>query len=217
MSKTDLAVLTAGVWLAVASALFIVTLAFHGPLAPYLADQMHSIAHATARWRIVHWIAACALSLYAMSGLIVLTAGSDLTRGFWTITSWAVLTMGAIWTLTTALAEATAIADAAALGRTEIFEAWWAFAASHGTGFAFLALAVAVIALNEAQQVQRATPRWAAWAGAGVAGASFLGWAAGMWFGIAAGNVVWVIATILMSLWTLWFGIGLARRHTAPG
>lgn len=35
-----------------------------------------------------------------------------------------------------------------------------------------------------------------------------------MWLGIAVGNLIWVVASILMSLWTLWFGLALMRRRT---
>jgi hypothetical protein len=40
---------------------------------------------------------------------------------------------------------------------------------------------------------------------------SFTGWALGMWFGIGFGNLLWVISSILMSAWGVWFGVALAR------
>lgn len=32
-----------------------------------------------------------------------------------------------------------------------------------------------------------------------------------MWFGVTLGSFIWVAASLVMSLWTLWFGLGLAR------
>jgi len=92
-----------------------------------------------------------------------------------------------------------------------MFRAWWAFAEGMANGFAFLALAVAVVAGNEARASSGSTPAWSAWI-AMVAGiASFAGWALGMWFRIRAGNLLWVAASIVMSGWTLWFGVVLMR------
>jgi hypothetical protein len=68
----------AGSWLAVASFLMIVVLVGHGPISPDLDEQMLRIAGRVTRWTVVHWIAAAGLSLYAVTGLIVLTAPSRL-------------------------------------------------------------------------------------------------------------------------------------------
>jgi hypothetical protein len=114
--------------------------------------------------------------------------------------------------MTTAVAEATVVTNAAVAGDREIFEAWWAFAEGKASGIAFLALAIAVIAGNEAQSAERAVPAWAATA-AGVA--SFAGWALGRWFGIDFGNLLWVASSVLMSLWTLWFGFALMRSRAS--
>ncbi|HUF13882.1 MAG TPA: hypothetical protein VMN78_12330 [Longimicrobiales bacterium] len=80
-------------------------------------------------------------------------------------------------------------------------------------GFAFFALAVAVIAGSEARRAVGATPAWAAWVGAGAGVASFSGWALGMWFGVAVGNLLWVVSSIVLSLWTFWFGVVLMRTQ----
>jgi hypothetical protein len=48
-------------------------------------------------------------------------------------------------------------------------------------------------------------------------GASFAGWALGMWFGVGVGNLLWVVATIVMSVWTLWFGVVLMRFQVNVG
>jgi hypothetical protein len=68
----------------------IATLGFHGPIAPDHNDQMTRIADAALRWSVVHWVAAAGLSLYAVTGLVILTSGSRLTEGWWTMTAWAV-------------------------------------------------------------------------------------------------------------------------------
>jgi hypothetical protein len=205
------AVQVGGTWLAIASFLMIAALAFHGPIAPDLSDQMTRIADAATQWSVAHWAAAAALSLYAVAGLLVLSARSRLTEGWWTSTAWAVIPVAALWIMTTAVAETTVVAEAALSGKTETFEAWWSFAEGKATGFAFMALAVAVIAANEARSSEGATPPWTAWTGAAAGAASFAGWALGMWFGVAAGNVLWVVSSILMSVWTFWFGAVLMR------
>lgn len=216
MAHTKMAVRVGGTWLAVASFLMVAVFVFHGPIAPDLNDQMKRIGDGAMRWSVVHWIAAAALSLYALTGLVVLTSGSRLSEGWWTMTAWAVLPVSALWTMTTAVAEATVVANAAVSGNKETFEAWWAFAAGKATGFAFFALAVAVIAGNEARSSEGATPAWSAWLAMVAGVASFAGWALGMWFGVGLGNLLWVASSIVMSLWTFWFGIALMRsRGTA--
>lgn len=200
-----------GTWLAVASGLMIATLVLHGPIAPDLDDQMMRIAAKPTVWVVAHWIAAAGLSIYAVAGLLVLTSESRLTAGWWTTTAWALLPVTALWTLTTAVAEATAVTDAVNSGNAEMFAAWWAFAEGKATGFAFLALAIAVIAGNEAQSTDGVTPAWAAWTAMVAGVASFTGWALGMWFGIGVGNLLWLATSILMSVWIVWFGVALTR------
>lgn len=213
MAHPNQALRTGGVWLAAASTLMLVVFLLHGPIAPDLEDQMAKIADAAVRWAVVHWTAAAALSLFAVSGLIVLTSHSRLTESFWSISAWALLTVGALWTVTTAVAETTVVADAAASGSTETFQAWWAFSEGKGNGFAFLALAVAVIAGGEARSAASVMPAWSAWIAVAAGAASFAGWALGMWFEIRFGSLVWVVSSIVMSLWTLWFGIVLTRSQ----
>jgi hypothetical protein len=41
--------------------------------------------------------------------------------------------------------------------------------------------------------------------------ASFAGWALGRWFGVDLGNLLWVASSVLMGVWTLWFGFALIR------
>ena len=134
MAHTNRAVRVAGTWLAIASVLMVAALVFHGPISPDLNDQMRKIADGAIRWSVVHWIAAAALSLNALTGLVVLTSGSHLTEGWWTMTASAVLPVSALWTMTTAVVEATVVAGAAVSGTKDTFEAWWAFAAGKATG-----------------------------------------------------------------------------------
>lgn len=212
MSRANTGVRVGGGWLAFASLLLVGVLAFHGPLAGDLEQQMRVIAAAATRWAVVHWIAAASFSVFAVAGLVVLATGSRLTEDWWTMSAWAVLSVGALWTITTAVAEVTVIAEAAASGDAATFAAWWAFAEGNGSGFAFFALAVAVIAANEAGTVHRVMPRWASSTGVVAGVASFVGWALGIWLGIRFGNLLWVVSSILMSLWTFWFGVALMRR-----
>ena len=200
-----------GACLAVGSLLAVASFVFHPPPAGELSQQMELIADAGARWVAVHWAAAGALSLFAIAGIVALTAHSRLTQQWWTTFAWSVVILGALWTVTTAVAEATVVVEAATAGSTATFEAWELFAEGMSTGFAFLALAVAVIAGNEARTEARATPVWAAWVAALAGITAFLGFAMGMWLGIAIGGVVWVVSAIVMSLWTLWFGVALMR------
>ena len=213
MTHTNTTVRVAGTWLAVASSLLIAALVVHGPLAPDLSDQMKKIADGATVWSVIHWVSAASLSLYAVTGLIVLTSGSRLAGGSWTMTAWAVLTVSALWTMTTAVVEATVVTNAAVAGAKEMFGAWWAFAEGKASGIAFLALAVAVISGNEAQSSERAVPAWSAWIAMVSGVASFAGWALGRWFGVDFGNLLWVASSVLMGVWTLWFGFALMRSR----
>lgn len=214
MHPTERAVQAGGAWLAIASFLMIATLVLHGPIAPELHHQMTRIADGAVRWAVAHWVAAAGLSAYAVSGLIVLTSRSRLVDGGWLLSAWAVICVACLWTITTAISEATVVTAAAQAGDDEMFAAWWRFAEGKANGFAMVGLPVAVIAGHEARSLARATPGWAASA-AMVAGiVSFAGWACGMWFEIAIGSLVWVVASIAMCGWTMWFGVALTR---APG
>lgn len=121
----------------------------------------------------------------------------------------------ALWTMTTAVVETTVVTEAAVSGDEEAFAAWWALAEGKGNGFAFLALAVAVIAGREARDPAGATPAWAASIAVLAGVGSFAGWALGMWLGIGIGNLLWAGSSIVMTLWTLWFGVALLRIRDA--
>ena len=213
MPNTNTAVRVAGTWLAVASSMLVVVLLVHGPLAADLSDQMKMIANRASVWSGIHWVSAASFSLYAVTGLVVLTSGSRLVAGSGTMTAWAVLTVSALWIMTTAVVEATAVTDAAVAGAREMFESWWAFAEGKASGIAFFALAVAAISRNEAQSFDRAVPAWSATIAMLAGVASFTGWALGRWFGINFGNFLWVASSVLMSAWTFWFGFALTRAR----
>jgi hypothetical protein len=201
----------AGVWLALAAIVLAVALVFHGPIAPDPGMQMNHIADGSARWAVVHWAAAAALSFFAIAGLVVLTAGSRLTEDGWTLSAWALLPVGALWTVSTAVAEATTIFDAAVTANRAVFDSWWLFAEGKANGFAFMALAFTVIAASETRAPQAATPYWAASIAALAGAASFAGWALGSWLNIAFGALIWVAGSVVMCLWLVWFGLSMAR------
>jgi hypothetical protein len=215
MSHTDSATRAAGVWLAVSAILLAGVFVGHGPIHPDMGTQMERIAASPLQWAIVHWAAAASLSLFAVAGLIILTARSRLTEEWWTISAWAVVTVGGLWTMTTAVVEATVVADAAASGDLAIYEPWWAFSEGKANGFAFLALAMAAIAANEARASRAAVPAWSSWIAVAAGLGAFLGWVIGMWLGFEAGSLLWAASSFVMALWILWFGLALSGAVVA--
>ncbi|WP_159589726.1 hypothetical protein [Chelativorans xinjiangense] len=211
MSHAGTGMRVAGAWLALAAIILAVALVFHGPIASDSSAQMRSIADGSLRWAVVHWAAAAALSFFAIASLIALTAGSRLTQEWWTLSAWALLPVGALWTVTTAVAEATVIYDAAVRENRAVYDAWWMFAEGSANGFAAMALAFTVIAANEARTASGTTPFWASSIGAVAGLASFAGWALGMGLGLPFGAPIWVVGSIVMCLWLVWFGLSLAR------
>jgi hypothetical protein len=210
MSHAETGIRAAGFWLALAAFLLAAALAFHGTLAPDLGMQMQHIADGSLRWSIVHWAAAAALSFFAIAGLVALVAGSRLTEDWWTLSAWAALPVGALWTVSTAIAEATVIFEAAISGNRALFEAWLMFAEGMANGFAAMALAFTVIAASEARTAE-AMPVWTSWIAATAGAASFAGWVLGSWLDVAIGGAVWVVSSLVMCLWLMWFGLALAR------
>ena len=200
-----------GVWLAAGSLLMIAGLGLHGPIPPELGDRMTSIAGRPLAWTVAHWIAAAGLSLLAGAGLIILTSASRLTRRGRAMTAWMVVTLGALWTVTTAVAEATAVTATALSGDAEPFATWWSFAEGHAIGVVIVCLAVAVIATDDARSPHPSPRRWPATPPPSPASPRS---PAGRWgCGSACRpEVSWVAAAILVSGWTLWFGLALARR-----
>lgn len=203
----------AGAWLATGSVLLVLALLFHGPLHPDLQVQMTHIAESATRWVVVHWAAAASLSCFIIASLLILISRTRLTVGAATTSAWAVFGVGAMWTLTTAVAEATVIADLAPRADLTAFAPWWSFAEGNANGFALLAIAVAVISWNEMRGAQQLVPTWSAGASAVAALASCAGWVFGVWFNIRPANLVWVVASGAMCLWLAWFGIAIATTE----
>ncbi len=224
MSRSEQRMRVAGAWLALASITLVLALVFHGPPSPDLGMQMTHIADGSLRWSIVHWAAAASLSSFAVASLIVLTADSRLTQDWLTLSAWALLPVGALWTTSTAVAEATVIFDAAIAGDRQVFDPWWKYAEGRANGFAVMALAFTAIAANEARSAQGGTPQWASRVAAIAGAASFIGWVLGSWLDLAFGAPIWLGGSIVMCLWLAWFGVWLllteadatARQINAP-
>lgn len=220
----DPRVRAAGLWLATGAAALAGALVLHGPLDPDLEIQMGHVADGHTRWAGVHWTAAVALSLFAAAGVAMLSARTGRIRGSATRSAWAVLTLGALWTMTTAVAEATTITHLAIQGDLAQFEAWWHFAEGKSNGFMVLACAVLIIASADTRDPNPLLPRWGSVAGAVFGAGSASGWVLGSWLGLAFGSPIWVISSLLMCLWMAWFGKALAsseareiagKRHSA--
>jgi hypothetical protein len=208
-SQTNLRV--AGGWLTAASLLLALALVFHGPLHTDLEMQMMRIGESPSRWAAVHWTAAAALSCFAIAALLMLVSRSRLTSTGKTLSAWAVVFVGAIWTLTTAVTEVTVIADLAAAKDLAQFEPWWSFAQGFGNGFAMLGAAVAVIAWSEYRDPHRLLPKWSTAVGAAAGLGSFGGWALGVWLDVRPANLMWLIASGVMCAWLAVFGTALSR------
>jgi hypothetical protein len=88
----------------------------------------------------------CRISCFAIAAVLVLVSRSRMTSTGKTMSAWAVVLVGALWTLTTAVTEVTVIADLPRSRDLAQFEAWWSFAEGHGNGFSTLAVAVASLA-----------------------------------------------------------------------
>lgn len=200
-------------WLAAGAVALIAALAIHGPPDPDMSVQMQIIAQDHIRWTAVHWLSAAALSVFAAAGLTKMSLGEETTRGFAIRTAWAGFALGALWTMTTAVAEATAVTTAAIAGNVAQFEAWQSFASGKASGFLALALAVTVIATKDSTSDQPVTKRWAGRAGAIFAAVSTAGGVLNFWFGVSVGGPIWLISSVLMLIWLCWFGIATARQH----
>lgn len=152
----------------------------------------------------------------AVAALLVLVSGSRLTSAPSTVSAWALVFIGALWTLTTAITEVTVLADLAGTGDLSQFEAWWSFAQGYGNGFSILAVAVAVIAFNESRHPQPLVPKWSAALGAVAGIASASGWVLGVWLDIGPANLMFVLASAVMCVWLAWLGAALVRTAGTP-
>lgn len=207
----DTKVRLGGAWLAAGSLLFVVGLLFHPPPSPDPAAFMATIAGDPTRWVTAHAVTAVSLFAVTIAGLVVLTAGSRLTQNWWTTSAWAVLVVGSLWVTTAALAEATVVTAFAVDGDLAAFETWQLFAEANALAFVVLAAAVAVIAGHEARGDVDTTPAWAAWLGSAAAAVAAAAYLLGVGLGVELAGPVWLVTTIVMSLWTLWFGAALSR------
>lgn len=210
-SGRDTQVRTGGGLLAIGSLLLVVGFVLHPPPSPDPGEFMATIADEPTRWVAAHGATAIALSVFAIGGLIMLMAGSRLTHHWWPVLAWAVLVVSALWTTTAAVVEATVITQAAIAEDVATFEVWSIFAEAYSAAFLFFVLAIAVIAGNEARSAYQTTPIWASWIGAVAGVTAFVGMVLVFMLGIALGGLVWLVSTIVMGLWILWFGVTLAR------
>lgn len=210
-SKAVTRIRVGGAWLAIAAIAFIASLLLHARPSPDPNEFMANIAAAPTQWMIAHWVAAISSALFVIVGLIMLTTDSRLTDKWWTLTAWAVLIVGSLWIMSTALIEATVVTVAAVEGDTATFVEWQLYGQALALSFVLVSPALASIAYNEARNGPETTPVWASWIGvlAGiVAGLAFFLLIA---IGIPMAGVVWIPTTILTALWVLWFGVSLAR------
>jgi hypothetical protein len=202
---------TAGLWLGGGASLLIIALIFHGPLDPDLSVQMQHVAEGHTRWALVHWTAAVALFLISGSGFLNLIdqdAGGSSTG---LRSAWLVLALGALLTVSTAVAEASVVSVAAHAGDKAAFASWWAFSGGMANGFFALALATALIALAEARSDAGRMPVWSSAAGTIFGVLSAVGWSLGEQLGFWIGGPIWLVSTLLMCLWLAWFGFSSLR------
>lgn len=202
---------TARLWLGSGAALLAAALIFHGPPDPDLTVQLHHVADGSNRWAIVHWTAA--ISLFLISGAaflaLVARAAGDAITGH--PGAWMIMALGALTTVTTAVAEASVVAVAAHSGDQDAFDTWWAFSSGMANGFFALAIAVGLIAFAEMRADARHMPPWVAAVGAAAGFLSATGWSLGEHLGIAIGGPIWLISTLVMCLWLVGFAfLGLS-------
>ncbi len=209
---------TSRLWLATGAALLSAALVFHGPPDPDLTVQLHNVADGSHRWSIVHWTAAVSLFLISGAAFLALLerAAGEALQGH--PGAWMVMALGAMATFTTAVTEAAVLAEAAHAGDQATFDIWWAFSSGMANGFFALAIATGFIALSVFRDNQSKMPIWASAIGTASGALSALGWTLGEHLGIGLGGPVWLISTLVMCLWLVWFGLaGLGgARSSAP-
>ncbi len=198
---------TARLWIGMGAALLSVALVFHGPPDPDLSVQLHNVADGSHRWSIVHWTAAVSLFLISGGAFLALSgrAAGETLPGH--PGAWMVMALGAMATFTTAVTEAAVVAEAAHHGDQATFDIWWAFSSGMANGFFALAVATGFIALAIARAGNREMPRWVAAIGSVAGFLSALGWTLGEHMGVWIGGPIWLISTLVMCLWLVWFGL----------
>ncbi|MCG6882920.1 MAG: hypothetical protein LJE62_04100 [Silicimonas sp.] len=207
---------TARLWLATGAALLSAALVFHGPPDPDLTVQLQHVADGSHRWAIVHWTAAISLFLISGSAFLVLLGRAAGERVPGHSGAWMVMALGALTTFTTAVTEAAVVSEAAHSGDQSAFDTWWAFSGGMANGFFALAIATGFIGLAALRSEDRELPAWAAALGAAAGFLSAFGWSLGEHMGVWIGGPIWLISTLLMCLWLVWFGLaGLAAKGRA--
>lgn len=210
-SPADTSMRVGGTWLAAGSLLLVVGFLLHPFPSPDPAEFAATVAGEPTRWVAAHGVIAVAMGVFAIAGLVVSTARSRLTGTWWTATAWAALVVAALTVMGAAIVEATAITQASLAGDMATFGTWSAVADVLSATFLVVLFAIAVIATSEARSDDHATPVWASWIGALAAVVAAVGMVAGFVLGFPIGIVVWLGGTVVTSLWTLWFGVVLAR------
>lgn len=218
IAETDSKTRLGGIWLAVGSLFFVSgsALLFVGGVLQVLragrrgdSMAMAALAGDPTLMTTIHGVNAIALAVFAVAGLVVLTARSRLTRSWWTASAWAVLVVSTLMGTTGSVSIATVLTGAAVAGDAATFETWLRFVSAYHLAVAVFGLAIAVIAGHEARRVDGVTPTWAAWLGAVAGVGVFAGITLAFGFGIRPSG--WLIAAFVMGVWTLWFGVTLAR------
>lgn len=204
-------IITAGGWLAAGALLVVLGLAIHPPPSPDPAVFMAIIADDLTRWLISHYASAIGFALWVGAALLVLAARSPLTRQWWTASAWALVAVGSMWVMFGWLLEATVIIDAVGADDAVAFERWQALIQGLDLGFFATALGVVAIAITEARADAHIIPPWAAWIGAVAAVLVTITGFLALGLGIAAAGPGWLVSSIVLGLWALWFGIGLMR------
>ena len=203
-----------GAWLAAAALLLIAALALHPPPPAGAPAFMDLIADEGATWVVAHWIAAGALAAFVVTGLLALTAPASANKV--PRSAWAILSVGALATMVTAVSEATAVSHVAAEGDLATFMAWERFAAGMSMGFVLMGLAFAGIAWQQARAQTPSVPRWSARVAALAGAVSSLAWVLVVAADVGPAGPVWLVSAVLVSLWLAWYGFSLMRAAAVP-
>ena len=195
---------SAGLFLAVSAALFIIGILWHTFVHPSAgATSEHSmrlIQRAPNMWLAMHVFLAAVSALFAAAALAVLTARSSLTASFPGVAGWSLLAVLAGLMINPIVVEATVQSDAAVAGDVTIFTMWSALSRGYDLVLGLVPLAFLGITLADLRSAQPATPRWAS--GLALAGAALMlvGVIGATGFGMAALGVLWGGAARLEAL-----------------
>lgn len=211
LSVTDTRVRVGGGLLAIGSVFVVVGFLLHPSVSGDQSEFVATIAENSSVWAVAHGVVAVGLAAFTVAGLLLLTAETRLVEHWWTMVAWPVLVVSALLVTTAAIVEGTVIAEAAVDGDTATFETWTAYTDVLSAVFLVFLLSVAVVAGNEARSAVHATPVWASWLAVLAAVVSAAGMVTVFVLEVGAAFIVWQAATTVTGLWTLWFGLVLAR------